>query len=71
MSVVEKPILLISISDRDRDNEECNTIPYTTSPLDTFRGGKGFQAQRKKKDAVGDGKKNKKTAESGKSYERH
>ena len=69
MSVVAKPLLTIHISDTETD--EYNTIPYTTSPLDTFRGGKGFQTQRKKKDAIGDVKKNKKASETEKSYDRH
>ena len=69
MSVVAKPLLTIHISDTETD--EYNTIPYTTSPLDTFRGGKGFHAQRKQKDAIGDGKKYKKTTKTEKSYDRH
>lgn len=64
MSVVDQPILTIHIS--EISNDEYNTIPYTSSPLDTFRGGKGYQTQRKKKDAIGNGKTNKKTTETGK-----
>jgi hypothetical protein len=69
MSAVAKPVLMINISETGAD--EYTTIPYTTSPLDTFRGGKGFQAQRKKDNSIGNGKKNKKTSEGEKSYDRH
>jgi hypothetical protein len=50
--------LVIRISDSESDDHVA--IPYTNSPLDTCRGGKGKHVKRKEKDSTGDGKKDKK-----------
>ncbi len=59
MPIAESRNLTIHIS--EHSDEEQSYIPYTKSPLDTFRGGKGFQLKRKKKERTGDDKKDKKT----------
>ena len=53
-------VLTIRIVENE-DNDTYPTVPYTLSPLDTCRGGKGFQMQRKQIDTIGNGSKDKKS----------
>jgi len=59
MASVGSPTLCIQIpdilEDDENNDENIGTVPYTSSPLDTYRGGKGFQVSRKSKDMTGDG----------------
>ena len=75
MPSVGNPILSIHIPDTIEDDADTGTIPYTSSPLDTCRGGKGFQVQRKPKDTIGNGngaaKKDKKESKGEKAHARY